>query len=92
MCFKTHLTMDNVQLYMLHVRGICATVWQLRKSLFSESIHLCKEIAASQLAEILERQKMFVDLPLVTTSFLLLVVRHLLLLAWHLLLVASCYY
>ena len=29
---------------------------------------------------------------LVTTSFLLLLVRHLLLLAWHLLLVASCYY
>ena len=29
---------------------------------------------------------------LVTTSFLLLLVRHLLLEAWHLLLLASCYY
>ena len=32
------------------------------------------------------------DLNLVTSSFLLLLVRHLLLLAWHLFLLASCYY
>ena len=31
-------------------------------------------------------------LPLLPSSFLLLLVRHLLLVAWHLLLVASCYY
>ena len=41
--------------------------------------------------EILKGTALSASVALVTSSFLLLLVRHLLLLAWHLLLLASCY-
>ena len=55
----------------------------------SKDIKDWKAMEANLIAQIIGHEKQSV---LVSTSFLLLLVRHLLLLAWHLLLLASCYY